>query len=366
MNRTFFCVLLLGLLMGCNNTKPTSSGPPVEPGISLPASSAISGKPNYLGTTLKARATVESGNRPDSSHSDRLFLNRDGTRLALSLGKTEKTQIWDMSGEPKKLFEQKGRAQAFSPDGKLYLRSGADKPEIVNAESGAVVSTLQYEGTRDHAAVHFRTPEVLIGAMFANRESGKPGELIISEFNTGTGQVTASFKVAYEARNPSIVFGGMDGVEVVVGDSKTKKVQFWNTITQKPSLECLLAEAMPDSHWSYFYASFDGKWLTAQTAKAIEIFDTKTGAAVSIVPKEANGARLCPTGDLFAAHMVFGDEKYNVHQGYVVYNIHRKEHLAFLPSSGLALTFSADGKVAVNYTKSGELQVWDMTQLAGK
>jgi WD40 repeat protein len=52
-----------------------------------------------------------------------------------------------------------------------------------------------------------------------------------------------------------------------------------------------------------------------------------------------------------------------MHQGYAIYDINRQETIAFLPSESTKIAFSADGKVAVTYTETGELQIWDLTQI---
>lgn len=363
MTRTIACALLVGVLAGCNKAKPTTGPvPSAQPGPPAPAAPSSPVKPDYLAHTLKPRATAKSGIRPEQGSPVRLFLSGDGARLALSSSDVNKTQVWDLRGEPKKLNEFAGAARALSPDGKLYVRSGDGKTEVVNADTGAVVSPLKVED-QSVMEFHFRTPAALTGARLADLEPGKPRELIVREFNTADGTQTTSVRVPYDEPLSRFHLGVNGGDELVTGSPKSKRVRFWNVTTGKLVRECKLPDDDKVSTFTTFLPSPDGKWLMTEASSGTAVFDAKTGAAVCPLPPGAILGRFVPRTDLIAAKVIFGDKKYQMQQGYSVSRIPSRETRAFLPSDGLQIGFSDDGKVAVTLTEAGDLKVWDLSQL---
>ena len=111
-------------------------------------------------------------------------------RFAIGVAEGKKIQIWDLTGEPKKLHEFAGVSLAISPDAKIVLRSGPGfEPELADAETGALRKTLPYRVYQSA----FRSPDVLVGVRWGQDDMPpKPKRLMISEYTTATGKETST------------------------------------------------------------------------------------------------------------------------------------------------------------------------------
>jgi WD40 repeat protein len=313
---------------------------------------------------LRPRATAKLGVGVKPRAPDQAFLSRDGTRMALSLSESDKTQVWDLSGEPKKFNELAGVAKALSPDGKLLVRSGKPKPEVVNADTGAVVCTLQVKDTRPPLAYHFRTPATLTAVKRSDAEDG-PEELIVREFHTADGKEMSRLPLPGTSSRSQVSLGVNGGEELAVGDAQSRQVQVWNVVTKKLVREFRLPAEPRESPFRLFAASADGRWLMADVSQGAVVVDTRSGAPVSGPPQKTVAARFIPGADLIAARVVFSDDDHQPHEGWVAYHIERRETVAFLPTGGAQIWFSGDGTVVVTASDAGELRVWDLKQIPG-
>jgi WD40 repeat protein len=355
--RTILFLTTLTILIGCGKQKPSPpDAAPAGPNTGTPKPDPNAGKPKDTAKVLTPRAVIKTGYRRDAGAGNSLFLTPDGNRLVIGLAEVTKTQIWDISGEPKKLHELPGAARAFSPDGKLFLRYGKGSgPEIASAETGATVSTLQHPGYK----YEFRSPDVLVGVRLGEQEEPKrPNRLVIREYDAATGREKSNFDVPFES-SVDVKLGLGGGGEVAVGFRKTSRVEIWNSSTQKKTREL----TPTDASLVDFEVSPDGKWVTAARGQSHEVFDGKTGTSVFALPIGGSVGGFVPARDLYTAKYIKVVDKFQVLHGYYVFDINRKEAVAILPADGIVRAFSANGMVMATENDNGELRVWDLTQL---
>ena len=360
MRQTLGCAVVLALVVGCGKTKPPRTSALSSPESSAseststaPAAKAAE-KPNYLANVLKPRAEVATGHPRKEYESSRLYLNRDGTRIVAGLMDGTVTQVWDLRDPPKKLCEVRGAAGPMSPDGKLFVRNGGLSAEVIDAETGKVVSTIE-----SLWGFQFRAPGSLLAYRKDRPKPDEPFAYLVRRFDPATGKAAEGFTVP--VNGDMHVSWGAAG-ELVVGTVKTKKVQVWDVAAKKVVREYSLPVG-DRSVWSNFAVTPDGKRFLAGAGKGFEVFDANTGESLGLGAQLSLGPLLVPGRDLVLERHTFGDEKFKVHSGYVAYDYRQKKPVAFLPADGFAEAVSDDGRVAVLTTKAGNLTVWDLTQV---
>jgi len=369
---------MLGILFGCGKKKPADTsdtpGPSVTPpaggpNTTPPKADPVTGKPKDSVKVLSPRNTFKPDASFTGSSFNRVFITDDGTRLAIGLDDANKTQIWDISAEPKKLKEFPGKALAFSPDGKIVIRGTSSYDlEVVDALTGTLVRKIPDPGLW----YTFPTPDVFL-TVFKSEAGGKDKQqqLIVREYDTSTWQKTSEFEVpadfGKEIYNWQIRLGLNGGRQVAFGNTKTRRVQIWDIKTRKIVSEYTLGNPTPSPNsFRHFIISLDGKWVSAED-KGTEIFDGKTGKTIVGPPREGFGGRLggtfLPTRDMFIHEATHLGDNGKSQDAYRIYDIQGKSGTAFLPGGGSLFACSANGKVMVTVESNGELRVWDLTQL---
>jgi len=317
-------------------------------------------------TQFSARVeTIYSGGRYTGEKE--LFLCPDGSRIAIRSNVfPSKTQVWDIAGQPRKLYDFDGYIHALSPDGKSAIRSGPSSIEIAEFESGKKLVQSPFGGG------HFFGPSGQAFAMMTKMDfDGKPRKLMISEFDPATGKNRGNFEalgndrveVAGPVKNGNEFFFGTDPNRIQVYDLSARKVvrEFTLALDAKKRID-----------WLYFVVSPDGKWIAVRVRNGTEvttIFDGTTGAQVVALPPALGiwHANFVSGRDLFLAPSSIARKDKKSGSDIVAYDIAKKRVVAaFRPdqdSQFAGAAVSADGKVLAAGTKDGKVILWDLTQL---
>ena len=203
MRQTLACAVVLALVVGCGKAKLPRTTAIDASGTPTSTTPASSDKPNYLANVLKPRGTIKTGVPHNMGVMDPILLTRDGGRMAFCLGKAKMTQVWDITGEPKKVRDLPGKILALAPDGKVYLREGEGEPEVADAETGARIATLEMWGMK----YYFRSATALLGLRVSPFEKGKPQEGIVRQFDTATGRTVDQLTFPYTSNSTAVLLG---------------------------------------------------------------------------------------------------------------------------------------------------------------
>jgi hypothetical protein len=173
-----------------------------------------------------------------------LFLSDDGGRLAVanfggdgSQSKTRKAQVWDTTGEPKKLYESDGALRALSPNGKRLVRS-LEGTELLDVDSRQVLAKLG--GTEQ---MYFRSPDVIVALTavgFEPKGGGATG-LRIEQYDASAKKASSFTAIAGGriSRRPgmqcAVPLQGGRWLAVLVEDANRVKV--WDLESQQLSRE---------------------------------------------------------------------------------------------------------------------------------
>lgn len=355
-------VALLLVILAAAGCKKKPSAPPIPPSTpdnkTSSRSTAPSDKPDFLSKTIQPRAKVASGNRPVEGSFDRLYVSHDGKRLFLYLDNAKVTQVWDLSAEPKNLRTIKGQVYAVSPGGTRLIRYGEGRPEIVDADTDRITATLRYEGEYPVFKVSFMDETTLLGARLKGRSNpGEPQLHVVERFDAATGAATTVFETGLPSDGSGQFL--MAGKHIFTLEPKANKVRAWDIAAGKIDREITIDDGVKDSSWLGIKVSEDGgRLMLANLGKRL-VFDARTGQRVAS-QEIGLGTGEHFAGDRLAAQKYFIDSKSKPHPGQAVYSLPDLELVCFLPSNDVRIAYSANGKVAVAYSKSCELIVWDL------
>jgi hypothetical protein len=334
--------------------------------------SAFPQPPSYENVpVLKPRAQFQPGwgkAGTEEAIVARLFLAADGSRLAVSslpgLGGKGRLQVWDVSGNPKRVYDGDGEVLALAPDGKRLLRRLlAVAEEIVDVDSGAAV-------TADVSAIHgfFQGADVLVVAGF--NADAKQGGLAVSVLDAATGKKTAALGPVGELDAQLVAVNG--GGDLYVGASKPDRVRVFNVAAGKVVREITPAVEAPFRvEWYLFTASADGKYFAANVVggdtPVPTIFSAATGAKVADLPRGVGLPEgFVPGRELVLVPGVITRPGRKGGVDLVAYDFSKKTVVAACRANDKAFTnmaVSSNGRVLAAATVDGDVFVWDLAQL---
>jgi hypothetical protein len=372
MRRAPFLALPLALLIGCGKKAPDPTPekpepPKPAPPAPQPPGDPNAGRPKNQPKALSPVAVIKTGAAVGPGDRNQVHLSADGGVAAVYAVAQKKTQIWKVGAEPKKLQEFPGGLVSLAPDGSKYLRTGAKGPEVVGAETGAVLATLERGGFLRAA---FSSPDAVVSLTVGEgAEPKKAGSVIVREFEARTGKVTGGFEIPTAARGKNFAF--FNGAkELAVGHRSANRVEFWDLAGKKKSREVTLANPPPkpaaEAPWGNFVVSEDGKLLALERQSGNRAFDATTGAELTPADLGDSTGSLAPNRRLYVYYKMRIDPKTSgVVKEYQAYDLTKGAVVATLPlpPDSLFHTASANGKVLLTERNNGELTVWDLTQI---
>jgi WD40 repeat protein len=358
MTRLTLAILCACSLTACNNKKASTLISSTPPGAPAAAPAQKSEYDQMMAIALKPRVVVKSGIRPDHDAGRRLELSRDGTRLAISTSKGDKTQIWDLSGEPKKVKELKGTIRVLSPDGKRALQSIDYESHLVNVDDGKSISKIP---DLRYIRFWFRSPELLVGAYTGATANEKEG--VVRQFECASGKELESFPVPFVLGESDVYLGLKDANDFVVVKRKARKVDFWSVASGKRS-RAYTFPASFEFETQHDCVSHDGKWFVFGHLGGFKLYDPVSTQTVVGDKVRAHSCRFVPSRDLVVGHAVMlkpGTEQ--TQSGLILWDIGSKKSVGFLPAGSTTKAFSADGKVATTWSENGDILVFDIGQI---
>jgi WD40 repeat protein len=350
-------LVLLGvaLALGCSQRPTKTDDPSGAEGATV------------IGPRARFNTAFPPADPPDKPRVHTLFLSADGTRLAASNSSLTKPviQLWDVSGPPRKLHDYPGQVVALSPDGRRLVRWGeAGDLEVVDAEGGQVLGTLQYTG--DH--VYFRSPDVIV-AMSQSHDWSRAQKFHVRQYDAATGKDLGSFEASDDDR-VHICAPVKGGRELVLGVVKANQIKVWDLTTRRLVREFPLTPPRSAGSWSGFLASPDGTWLAFERGGTpTEVFDGTTGSVVTTLPRGLGpyNSAFVPGRDVYLAPSNLARAvKTGPRHDIVAYDLQRRAVVAAFrghEKSYLEVAVSADGRVMATGDEAGDVLLWDLGQL---
>jgi predicted Zn finger-like uncharacterized protein len=327
---------------------------------------ALPAPPKYVednAPVIKPRARFDlgltSGTKEDKTIGP-LLLSADGSRLAVSNGgRKPGIQIWDISGEPKKLQEHEGAVSAFSADGKRLVRGRNWLNEIIDADSGKVLGTIDLFANQ----WHFLSADVLFATLYNEKR------LRVDEYSAATGKKLRSFTAPLNS-HISVSPPVRGGRGLVVGVHKTNQIKVWDLATQQVTREFPLAAGKVNDLWFDYIVSPDGRWLVVKVAgDQGKVFNGTTGAVTATVPPRIGTyqAAFVPKRDIYLTLSNVVRGKSGSENDVVAYDVPKQLVVAAFRGQENDLleriAVSGDGRVLAAGTREGLVIVWALSQL---
>ncbi len=345
-------------------SEPVDPKPPVEP--KKPAEPAV----------FTPRAEFLHGDGDKKSERDvlEMRLSRDGRRLSLwsdgpgdGVAYTGKVQIWDVSGDPKKVKQHTGSMHAMSPDGSRLLWRPPASPDlcVMEADTGKVITKI---GNR-YGEVFFPSNDTVWEIQSRFGESAKKKMLEIYRYDADTGKRSAytlgddnrGYFAPYFQEAAEFHFITRFN-KLLVWDSKSQKMK--EEIPLQPQLK--QGEKL-DIYSSDVAVSSDGKWLvttvTTRDTVATRAFDLTNLANSKDIPfKGVFQHQFVPGRHVVLSSVHLGADKsevqaFDLGENRVVARFVGVEHAT--PK----LVISADGSTFAVANAKGKVQIWDLKQL---
>jgi WD40 repeat protein len=361
-----FCVLPIvgaGIVGAVYWLKPA----PTDPGAGLKADDKKQdpAKPNNEKPGViadRVRFSADFAQAGDAPRIFRVFLSRHGKRVAITNGGlSSRTQVWDISGEPKKLQDFAGTCEAISPDGKRVIVNKEKDRFILDADTGADKAPIGRSGNPyfhdDNQIWTFRGPY--------------EGRALLTKINPINGQ-RQDKDIAIPVKGSGIenVYHLSDKGELFCYFKETAEHHVWDTNTQKwtrkTSLKLGAGERIPQgSHTTY---SPDGQWLVAQAGTAppfgLTVFNTSTGAGTKLPRDEFSVVQpvFVAGKDLLLLRNYQGPNPnkvivaYDVKANAIVGSFGNVESISIV-------AVSSDGGTLAAGTGEGQVVIWDVKKL---
>lgn len=339
MHRLTICSVAVALAaaLGCGKKGP--GAPTDKPG----APKAGKG-PDFRALSLAPKKKFDSGMKTAWGSTPETFVSPDGSRLALRTGVEgggTMFQVWDVSGEPKKLREAKEWVGHVSPDLKTYNR--ASESSLLDLDTGKESRPIkQY--------ARYLTPKLLYTRDYTKGEAGR-GEFVVKGIDADTGEATELFRIP--ARKGSLHDSpARQKGEVFFGFENDAHVEVWNLASKTKAREVTLAEPLLSNPRPN--VSEDGKWYTATVKGGRTVFDGTTGAVVMRVPGiDSHFVR--------GTDLVGGGQDLDGKVGTALYDVNTKQPVAYLAALPFSIGATKDGKTVYALSKDGEVSVWDLS-----
>ena len=373
-DRRLFGSLAAGALFGagCSKAKPKKPDESPAPGTSG-AGTDPKGASNVKVISPRARFKCQfATNALGKAEVHDLFLSADGSRLAISNQDNQNgvIQIWDVRAQPARVIEYKGRAEGFSPDGKMVVNGQVllAGPQVLNADSGKVIWEMKHGGTY----FCFRSPEILV--VLDRYGVDKSGKLVIHQYDAATGKDAGSFEAKSDMNFDSCP-PVKQGRELFLGQSQSNLVRVWDLQERKLLREFHPANPKPPdpkwgkSLWSGFLASPDGKWLLFQSGGDPVVYDTATGKPHIVLPKgfSAFPQAFLPGRSVYVSYQYgAAPDKSDKQFELSAFDLEKKTSIACFrghESFASELAVSSDGKVMASVEKNGTVLLWRLADL---
>ncbi len=296
-----------------------------------------------------------------------IFISADGKRVAVSNSSfnKKKIQIWDISGEPRKLKEYDGTIRALSPDGKRMHRSIGLTQEVVDADTGKV---LGFGGSTDHS--YFRSPDVIVNIQ-PSGDWSKAKKLKIDQYNAADGKLLDSFDASEDDR-VRVAAPVNQGRETVLGLEKVNRIQVWDLVNKTLIRETSLKSPKAGSSWWGYTVSSDGKFIAMALGtgeQPVDIFDSTSGNVVATLPRGigwANGF-FVPNRAVYISSSRIERKTYTGDGlDLAAYDVKQQQIVAVFRGHEVAHSaraVSANGKVMASGDQAGNVLIWDLAQV---
>jgi hypothetical protein len=324
---------------------------------------------------LKPRAQFNPGFGKAGSNDariDRIFVSSDGSRVAISSGTfpNTKVQVWDVSAEPKKVYEGNGQAIALAPQGKRLLTLGnTGQPEFIDVDAGKSTAKTNYFASN----VYFQTADVVL-MMTPGLDVAKQKPLVINFIDAGTGNKIAS-REAVQPDRVTVAPPVKNGAELFCLQMDTPKIQVFDLDNNKVAREFALPVEAPLKVSGFdLVVSQDGRLMavmvTGGEMPVATVYNAMTGAKVAELPRgltlSGRNTAILPNRDVLIApsNMAQKDKKSGV--DFVAYDFGKNSLLAVMRGNdkpSYVAAVSTDGRVLVVGNQDGEVMVWDLTQI---
>ncbi len=333
---------------------------------------------NLKALTPRLRFVAALKKNPTDRNEPRgLLLTADGSRVVVA--SHDKTQVWAVGADAKPLHAVSGLGTGVSDDGAL-LTGFLSPQQVVELETGRPSKQAFIGTTFDGINGSIATPAV--------------------RFNwtrSGDWRTAAPFRIFHTDLPSQKTLGPLDagdddrvdhappvkqGKELMYGLPRSNKVRVFDFAAKSVVREFALANPRefrgpPGSTplWNCFRVSPDGKWIAvvrvtlARDPDPTEIFDATGAVAATLPPRAVSDlvGTFVPNRDVYVGP--FGGAKgmkFDTKE-LLVYDINKRAFVAVLGGGHKSyvghVAASADGKVLATADTSGEVAVWDLSQL---
>jgi WD40 repeat protein len=330
----------------------------------------------------RTRFKAEFGNKDAYKNEVReLVITPDGSRVALTNGAYDQTQVWDTRGEAKRLHAFKGQIRGLSEDGTVLLTEVSFTEKRMELDTGAPTER-PFVGT---IAPHHN----LSGALYTATERFSWGR-------SGDWRQARPFRIFhYEQPSgkslPNLTGGEDDRVdlaapvkqnkELVFGLPRDNKIRVFDFAQKVVVREFALSNpreykgpAGSGVTWSAFAVSSDGKWISAKRSylarepDPVEIFDATGNLAVALPARSVQefSVAFLRGRDVFVAPALTTKGTILQSNDLAAFGITQKGFIAAFRGHEKGITrvaLSADGKVMATGDGNGDVCIWDLTQL---
>lgn len=381
-------LLLIGIVLAIVLSQSGSSGDKAD---NKDNKDNKSGTPDGVADNLKVIAprttfaTKFPGKETYHREVSYLALSADGSTVVATnnaYDDNRQSQAWSVRGEAKKLDGYDNDILLLSSDGTLLSKAkkgkfgSTGKPEILEIATGAA-STKPFL-TVDKNSMKTATGRYNWNSSFDTR---KQSPFKVFHYEEPSGKALGPYDAGDEDR-VALAPPVKNGTELVYAIPRANKVRVFDFNSKSVAREFALADPRAwngkgDPFWNCFRVSPDGKWIATvrvslgRDPDPTEIFDCTTGAVVATIPPRAisdmHGTFL-PGRDLYVGP---GGTKAKDFQAdskdLMVYDIAKKQFVAVFRGGHKVyvnqMALSADGKVMATACSSGEVCIWDLTQL---
>jgi WD40 repeat protein len=310
----------------------------------------------------KARFTADLGKEGDARKVARLFLSGDGQRVALGNAHSDnatKGQLWQITGEPKKLQEFNGLLEAISPDGKRLIAYRKDGRYIVDADSAADIAKI------GGGVAGFQSNDVC-WTIDPYLDANNKKKAIVVSYDAAGKKIK---QLEIDDKGERLSFAALSQKGEIFLVSTSTGVHVWDVASEKwaRQIPFKLAPGETVLFVSTPAVSPDGKWLLTSAGKGTfdpVVFDLSTGTAAKVPKKEffPHNPVFVPNRDiLMCDSLQMGSNKYHI----TAYDVKANTVVGTFGTvqSIAALAVSADGNTLAAGTLEGEIAIWDLTKL---
>ncbi len=304
-----------------------------------------------------------------------LCLSSDGKRVAVSNngggngGKSTATiQIWDVSGEPKKLKELPGRLYAMSPDGTRIIYNAFPDRDIIimDIDSGKKIATLEASSDR----LRFPSNDVVWELPQPWHSNIAPNKVEVAKYDANTGKQLGKHLVSKDGKGyfSRPVKDDLDFYFV----TNSAKVIVWDSTTQKLKKEFPLVfnnQERFDLNGPGFSISTDAKWLITDIVvkgnnRRTASYDLSAGAVAKEMelPSLFSHYQFVPNREIFLIYQSDGMGKVNL----LAVDVKTEKVVASLVDVDTdypRMVFSANGSLLAVPLPGGRVKLWDLDRL---